>query len=92
MRGGGAFDTELGRVQDDHNTYGHPSGTRMDILLRPDDVLIDVEGEISATVIDKAFKGDDTLYTLRLASGTQLLALASSHKDLEIKRRGKLES
>ena len=84
LRGGGAFDTELGRVQDDHNTYGHPSGTRMDILLRPDDVLIDAEGEISATVIDKAFKGDDTLYTLRLASGTQLLALASSHKDLEI--------
>ena len=56
----------------------------MDILLRPDDVLIDPEGAISATVIEKAFKGDDTLYTLRLPSGPRLLALASSHRDLEI--------
>ena len=90
LREEGAFDTELGRVQDDHNTYSHPSGTRMDILLRPDDVLIDSEGEISATVTKKAFKGDDTLYTLRLASGTQLLALASSHKDLEIDEETRL--
>ena len=84
LREGEAFDTELGQVRDDHNTYPYPSGTRMDILLRPDDVLIDPEGDISATVTDKVFKGDDTLYTLRLASGNPLLALASSHKDLEV--------
>ena len=90
LREGGAFDTELGRVRDGHHTYSHPSGTRMDILLRPNDVRIDAEGEISATVVEKAFKGDDTLYTLRLASGTQLLALASSHKDLGINEEARL--
>ena len=90
LRGEGAFDTEIGRVQDGHNAYPHPSGTRMDILLRPDDVVIDPEGEISATVVEKAFKGDDTLYTLRLASGTQLLAMASSHRDLEIDEETRL--
>ena len=84
LREAGAFDTEIGRVRDEHHTYPHPPGTRMDILLRPDDVLIDPEGKISATVIEKAFKGDDTLYTLQLPSGTRLLALASSHRDLEV--------
>lgn len=89
LREEGAFDTEIGRVQDEH-TFPHPPGTRMDILLRPDDVQIDSEGKISATVVEKVFKGSDTLYTLRLASGTRLLALASSHKDLEIDEETRL--
>ncbi len=89
-REGGAFDTELGRVRDDHAARASPPGTRMDILLRPDDVLIDPEGKIRATVTDKAFKGDDTLYTLRLESGVRLLALASSHKNLEIGEKTRL--
>jgi len=62
----------------------------MDILLRPDDVQIDSKGEISATVVKKAFKGSSILYTLRLAPGTQLLALAPSHKDLEIDEQTRL--
>ena len=88
--GGNAFDTEFGRVQDDHNVYQQPLGTRMDILLRPDDVLIDPGGEVSARVIEKAFKGDDTLYTLRLASGTRVLALTSSHNDLVLDEETRL--
>ncbi|MCY4610958.1 MAG: ABC transporter ATP-binding protein [Gammaproteobacteria bacterium] len=89
LREEGAFDTEIGRVQNDH-TFPHPLGTRMDILLRPDDVQIDSKGEISATVVKKAFKGSSILYTLRLAPGTQLLALAPSHKDLEIDEQTRL--
>ena len=56
----------------------------MDILLRPDDVLIDPRADIPATVSAKAFRGASTLYTLTLATGTQILSLVPSHRDLEI--------
>ena len=89
LREEGAFDTEIGRIQNDHG-FPYPPGTRMDILLRPNDVQVDPKGEVSATVAKKAFKGSSILYTLRLASGTPLLALASSHKDLEIDEETRL--
>ena len=86
---GGAFDTEIGQFHSGHAPL-LPAGTRMDILLRPDDVQIDPEGEVSATVVKKSFKGSDTLYTLRLASGTRLLALAPSHKNLDVDEETRL--
>ena len=59
-----------------------PTGTPLDVLIRPDDVLPDEEGGVAglkARVIRKAFKGAETLYTLELDSGETLLSLFSSH-------------
>ena len=86
----GVFDTEFGLVRNGRSASRPPPGTRMEILLRPDDVLIDPKGKVSAKVVDKAFKGDDTLYTLQLASGVRLLALTSSHNDLAIDEETRL--
>jgi iron(III) transport system ATP-binding protein len=80
--GGGRIATELGEL-DAFNPNGHrnPPGTGVQVLLRPDHVVHDPRGPIEAHVLSRAFKGAETLYTLRLASGTRLLSLAPSHHD-----------
>ena len=55
------------------------SGCRVDILLRPDDIVHDDASPVQAEVLQKAFRGADILYTLRLDSGTQVLSLVPSH-------------
>jgi iron(III) transport system ATP-binding protein len=51
----------------------------LDVLLRPDDVVHDDASEVVAEVIAKAFRGAEFLYTLRLASGREVLSLVPSH-------------
>ena len=51
----------------------------LDILLRPDDVVHDDASPVLATVMAKAFRGADFLYTLRLDSGRDVLSLVPSH-------------
>ena len=75
-----AFDTEIGTLTANRDC-DYPPGTEVDILLRPDDIVPDVDGEIAALVRDKAFKGAEILYTLELPTGTRVLSLFPSHHD-----------
>ncbi|MES2931954.1 MAG: ABC transporter ATP-binding protein [Pseudomonadota bacterium] len=52
---------------------------RVSVLLRPDDVMHDDASELKAEVVDKAFRGAEFMYTLRLASGAKILSLVPSH-------------
>ena len=52
---------------------------RLDVLLRPDDIVHDDASDLLAEVVAKAFRGADFLYTLRLDSGRELLSLVPSH-------------
>ncbi|RJG05481.1 ABC transporter ATP-binding protein [Noviherbaspirillum cavernae] len=54
---------------------------QVDVLLRADDVIHDDESPLQAEVVRKAFRGAEFLYTLKLPSGQQLLALVPSHHD-----------
>ena len=54
-------------------------GCHAEILLRPDDVIHDDSAPTQAEVVHKAFRGAEILYTLRLQSGQELLALVPSH-------------
>ena len=54
-------------------------GCALDILLRPDDIVHDDHAPTQATVVAKAFRGAEFLYTLRLASGAEVLSLVPSH-------------
>ena len=54
---------------------------RVDVLLRPDDVVHDDASPLSAEVVRKVFRGGDFIYTLRLKSGREVLALVPSHHD-----------
>ncbi|MBP49313.1 MAG: hypothetical protein CL396_04370 [Acidiferrobacteraceae bacterium] len=56
----------------------------VDVLIRPDDVLPDSHGAISARVSRKAFKGADIMYTLTLPSGTTLLSMFPSHDNFSV--------
>ena len=49
------------------------------MLLRPDDVVHDDASAVHAEVLHKAFRGAEILYTLRLASGVEVLSLVPSH-------------
>ncbi len=51
----------------------------VDVLLRPDDIVHDDHSALRAEVLDKAFRGADILYTLRLGSGSKVLSLVPSH-------------
>jgi iron(III) transport system ATP-binding protein len=54
------------------------------VLLRPDDIVHDDASPWQAEVLAKAFRGADFVYTLRLVSGTRVLALVPSHHDHSI--------
>ncbi len=55
------------------------SGCKVDVLVRPDDIVHDNASPLQATVIYKAFRGAEILYTLRLDGGAKVLALVPSH-------------
>lgn len=75
--------TELGELQG-NRAYPYPPDTRVDVLLRPDDIAIDALSNCQARVSARAFKGANILYTLMLASGDQVLSLVPSHFDYEV--------
>ena len=56
-------------------------GCHVEVLLRPDDVVHDDASPLKAEVLRKVFRGGDFIYTLKLASGRQVLALVPSHHD-----------
>jgi len=64
-----------------------PSGCRVDVLLRPDDVVHDDASAVTAQVLGKAFRGAEFLYTLMLPSGAKVLSLVPSHHNHAIGER-----
>ncbi len=62
-------------------------GCHVDVLLRPDDVVHDDASPMTAQVVRKAFRGADFVYTLRLDSGREVLALVPSHHDHAVGER-----
>ncbi|MBE9608713.1 ABC transporter ATP-binding protein [Chitinilyticum piscinae] len=56
----------------------------IDVLVRPDDILHDDASPLRATVLGKAFRGAQFLYTLGLPSGHKLLSLVPSHHDHQL--------
>jgi iron(III) transport system ATP-binding protein len=78
--------TELGRIIGD-STIDTPPGSLVDVLIRPDDVIHDDDAEESATVVEKAFRGANFLYFLRMDSGVEVMCLAPSHHNHRINER-----
>jgi iron(III) transport system ATP-binding protein len=73
--------TPLGLLEDAEECplpEAYPGG-ECDVLLRADDVLHDDDSPVKAQVLRKAFRGSEFLYTLRLASGEEILVHVPSH-------------
>jgi iron(III) transport system ATP-binding protein len=81
-----SIETEVGILKSPNNLQWR-RGTKVDVLIRPDDVVPDDKGELVAEVAHKAFKGAEILYTLRLPTGGTLLSLFPSHYYHEIGER-----
>ena len=62
-----------------HGCAACEKGCRVNVLLRPDDVIHDDSSAQQAQVLQRAFRGAEFLYTLRLASGAEILSLVPSH-------------
>ncbi len=75
--------TSLGTISGDR-AYDWEKGTEVELLLRPDDIVYDPEGPLQATVLQRAFKGAEILYSLKLQDDTEVLSLFSSHHDFQI--------
>lgn len=75
--------TELGALIG-NRAYPWPTGTPVDVLLRPDDIVLSDFGGLRATVERKVFSGSATIYTLRLPTGSVVEALLPSHRDFQL--------
>ncbi len=72
--------TEIGNIQST-SSHGLEQGIKVNVLIRPDDILHDDASHMTARVMDKAFRGAEFLYTLELDSGVRVLSLVPSHHD-----------
>ncbi|MES2100312.1 MAG: ABC transporter ATP-binding protein [Pseudomonadota bacterium] len=62
-------------------------GSRVDVLLRPDDVIHDDASPIQASVQQRAFRGAEILYTLRTDGGARVLSMVPSHHNHRLGER-----
>jgi len=60
-------------------SHGDAFSRQVDVLLRPDDIVYDEASPLLAEVANKAFRGADFLYTLKLPSGQCVLSQVPSH-------------
>ncbi len=85
VTGQGEVDVELGTLRSElplecaETCLRCQRDCHLDVLLRPDDVVHDDDSPLKATVVSKAFRGADFLYTLSLPSGREILSLVPSH-------------
>jgi iron(III) transport system ATP-binding protein len=81
--GGVAVDTPVGRLHDPRECPlpdAYPQGA-CELLLRADDIVHDDHAPTQATILRRAFRGAQFLYTLQLDSGHTVMALVPSHHD-----------
>ena len=76
-------ETAIGRIRG-NRAYRWPSGSRVEILLRPDDVTLHCDSGIDCRITGRAFRGAETLYTLELPDGNELLSLMPSRYDFSV--------
>ncbi len=76
-------ETPFGRIVG-NRAYGWPRGSRVDILLRPDDVQLEEQSNNTALIVGRAFRGAETLYTIKLPQGGELLSIMPSRYDFAV--------
>ena len=79
-------------VLDDDNQpqycrYDYPNGTRIKVLVRPDDIIHDDDSTQTALVVGRVFRGANYLYRLQLDDGQIVFALVASHHNHPIGSR-----
>ena len=75
--------TSIGVIRGDR-AYDLATGSEVELLLRPDDIVYDPKGDLLGKVTQRAFKGAEILYTLQVKPDLELLSLIPSHHDYSI--------
>jgi iron(III) transport system ATP-binding protein len=63
---------------------GCPTGSLVQVLIRPDDLILTRDSPLRGKILKKAFRGSEYLYTLRLSDGSSVLSLMPSHQDMSV--------
>ncbi len=58
--------------------------SKLDVLIRPDDIHLTENGDHTAQITSRAFRGSHYLYTLGLADDHHILTLAPSHQGYDV--------
>ena len=75
--------TDLGEIKGNlPETCKHQDN--VDVLIRPENVIVDDENENKAVVTERYFRGSSYLYTLRTSGGVELLCLLPGSEALQI--------
>ncbi|WP_322981639.1 ABC transporter ATP-binding protein [Pseudomonas sp. C11] len=80
LRSPDTVQTELGEIRG-NRAYTWATGSAVDVLLRPDDIVPDEGSALKARIVGKTFLGAATLYRLQLPTGSQLESIFPSHAD-----------
>ncbi|RUO32877.1 iron ABC transporter ATP-binding protein [Aliidiomarina sanyensis] len=75
--------TALGLLHGEEVPRGS-EGEAVDVLIRPDDIVLDESAERRATIVARGFRGAHFLYTAELQDGSHLLCMAPSHHEYEV--------
>ena len=75
---GGTVATALATISGDVPSNCKPD-SKVDVLIRPDDIQLDENGAYSAHIISRVFRGADYLYTLQLDDKSEVTTFAPSH-------------
>ncbi len=76
--------TGAGVLQSRH-PLGLAAGTQADVLLRPEDVVADPQGDLDVEVTERLFTGPSILYRLSIReTGETLICVTDSHVDVAV--------
>ncbi len=78
-----AIESELGVIRG-NRAYKWQTGTQVDVLIRPDDIVFDADSPLKPKVVEKTFAGTSTLYRFKLSNETEFEALFRSHLDFQL--------
>ena len=70
--------SDLGQIRGKLN-HGFANNSKVELLVRPDDILHDDDSESQGLIMSKWFQGSHFLYRVKLASGKVVFCFASSH-------------
>lgn len=75
--------TPLGDLSGDE-IPANSKGEAVDVLVRPDDIIIDDTSSRKSRIVSKGFRGAHFLYSVELADGSQILCMAPSHHEYAV--------
>lgn len=78
-----ALMTELGEIPM-NQAAPYPEATPIELLVRPDDVVLDENSDYRGEIVERKFRGSEHLYTVRLPGSTRVLCAAPSHLDRQV--------